>query len=147
MGPQEMNLGPKGEALIKSFEKLALTAYRDSGGVLTIGWGHTGPEVVEGLTCTEQQAQWWLESDVNHAVRAVNELVRPTITQNEFDALVAFGFNVGVGAEAHSTLLKLVNACDWTGAAAEFPKWNHVNGIVSSGLSARRAAEQALFLA
>lgn len=140
-------LGASGRLLIQSFEKLALTAYKDGGGVWTIGWGHTGPRVVEGLTCTIAQADAWFEEDVAFAVRAVNAGVHAPIDQDQFDALVAFTFNVGVGAEGHSTLLKLVNASRFASAAEEFLKWDHIDGVVSDGLLRRRTAEQALFLA
>jgi lysozyme len=143
-------LGAKGTALIESFEKCRLTAYQDQGGVWTIGWGHTGPEVVEGSTCTQFQADAWFAHDTEKAVAAVNAglgaVGRASINQNQFDALVAFTFNVGVGAESHSTLLRLVNLGDMSDAANEFLKWNHVGGVVSNGLTARRTAERALFL-
>lgn len=142
-----MKLGEKGEALIKSYEKLRLVAYQDLGGVWTIGWGHTGPGIGEGTTCTPEQAQVWFWSDTSHAVNATNRVVDIALSQNQFDALVSFTYNVGAGAEEHSTLIRLVNAKDLAGAADEFPKWNKVNGKVSSGLSARRAAERTLFLA
>jgi len=139
-----------GLALIKSFEKCVLTAYQDGGGVWTIGWGHTGPEVVAGLVWTQEQADTQLPHDLSHAVQAVNSSLTPWaaahVTQNEFDALVAFTFNVGVGAEAHSTLLKCIGAGNFGQAADEFLKWDHVNGQVSAGLLRRRQAERDLFL-
>lgn len=141
-----MKLGPKGEALIKSYEKLRLVAYQDLGGVWTIGWGHTGPGVEEGATCTAEQAQVWFWSDTSHAVNATNRAVDIALSQNQFDAIVSFTYNVGVGAEEHSTLIRLVNAKNLAGAADEFPKWNKVNGVISDGLIARRKAERALFV-
>ena len=65
---------------------------------------------------------------------------------NQFDALVSFTFNVGVGAEGHSTMAKLINARNFAGAAAQFPLWDHVDGLPNAGLLRRRQAEQALFL-
>lgn len=141
-----MKLGAKGEALIKSYEKLRLTAYQDLGGVWTIGWGHTGPGVGEGTTCTVEQAQVWFWNDTSHAVNATNSHVTTALNQNQFDALVSFTYNVGVGAEERSTLLRLVNTNDMVDAAAEFARWNKVNGKVSEGLTARRAAERDLFV-
>lgn len=141
-----MKLGDAGTALIQSFEKLDLCAYPDQGGVYTIGWGHTGPDVKPGDICTVAQADAWFVEDTQTAVDAVNRTVTIPLSQNQFDALVAFTFNVGQGSEAHSTLLRLVNASNFAGAANEFPKWDHVNGVVSAGLTRRRAAEQALFL-
>lgn len=140
-----MKLGERGEALIKGFEKLALTAYQDSGGVWTIGWGCTR-HAVEGATCTTAQAEAWFVEDVQVAVSAVLRTVDIQLSQNQFDALVAFTYNVGAGNEAHSTLLKLVNVAKFAEAAAEFGKWNHIHGAISSGLTKRRAAERELFL-
>jgi len=143
-------LGAAGEALIKSFEKLRFDAYLDEAGVWTAGWGHTGVDVQEGVTCSAEQAEVWFADDTAKAVHAVNQSLMPTaaeaINQNQFDALVSFTYNVGVGAEAHSTLLKYVNARAWNQAAEEFGKWIRSGGHVSVGLMRRRAAERALFL-
>lgn len=139
-------LSSTGEDLIKSFEELRLVAYQDQKGIWTIGWGHTGSEVVEGFTCTPEQAEQWFIEDTQFADNGVNASIHTHVTQNQFDALVSFTFNVGVGAEAHSTMAKLINARNFIGAAAEFPKWDHVNGVVNAGLQRRRLAEQALFL-
>ncbi len=143
-------LGAAGLALLKSFEKCRLTAYPDGYGIWTIGWGHTGPEVVRGLTWAQAQADNALVRDTAKATWAVNSSLdadgAAAINQNQFDALVCFTYNVGAGAEAHSTLIELINAGDLVGAANEFPKWNHADGQVSDGLTRRRAAEQALFL-
>lgn len=139
-------LGPAGTALIKSFEKLELMGYPDEGGIPTAGWGHTGPDVVIGQLYTPGQAAAWFLGDTAAAVRAVDAEAPATINQNQFDALVSFGFNVGITAEAHSTLMRLVQSGDLAGAAAQFGVWNHVNGVVSAGLTARRTAERDLFL-
>lgn len=138
-------LSSTGEDLIKGFEELRLVAYQDQKGVWTIAWGHTGPEVIEGLTCTAEQAEDWFLRDTQHAVNGVNASLTTNCTQNQFDALVSFTFNVGVGAEEHSTMLALVNERNFAGAAAEFPKWDHINGIENAGLKRRRLAEQKLF--
>ena len=137
-------LGAAGTALIQNFEKCRLTAYPDSGGVPTIGWGHTGPDVSLGNTCSQDKADEWFEADTAKAVAAVNAglnaIAASHLSQNEFDAMVCFTYNVGIGAEAHSTLLKHVNLCEFEDAADEFLKWNHVNGMVSEGLARRRTA-------
>jgi lysozyme len=140
-------LGSAGENLIKEFETLKLVAYQDQRGRWTCGWGHTGPDVVEGTTCTPAQAEEWFQQDTQAAVNGVDTSIQTDITQNQFDALTSFTFNVGVGAEAHSTLAKLVNARDFAGAAAQFLVWDHVDGVPNAGLLRRRQAEQALFLA
>lgn len=139
-----MQLGPKGEALIKGFETLALVAYPDQGGIMTIGWGHTPAS--KGQTCTSDQAQAWFLADTGAACRAINTAVDVAITQDQFDALVSFTFNVGIGAEAHSTLIRILNGGDTAGAADQFLVWNKVNGVENAGLTRRRAAERALFL-
>jgi lysozyme len=135
----------KGMALTEGFESCRLTAYRDQGGVWTIGWGHTGPDVHEGLVITQGWADSLLEQDLSKAERAVNLLVTAAITQDEFDALVDFAFNVGIGALEGSTLLTKLNADDVAGAAEEFARWDHVKGQVVAGLLRRRLAEKALF--
>lgn len=141
-----MTLGAKGTALIRSFEKLELEAYLDGGGVPTIGWGHTGPEVALGQTCTVEQAGEWFVHDTQKAVNEVIASIDVALTANQFDALVAFTYNVGVSAEAHSTLCKLVNAKNFTAVPAAFMKWVYVKGVRSAGLENRRAAERDLFL-
>jgi lysozyme len=137
-------LGDKGIKLIQSFETLALTAYPDQGGIWTIGWGHTPS--FQGQTCTLDQADDWFLDDTRAACQAISRHVDVALSQNQFDALVSFTFNVGIGAFAGSTLLKLVNRGIWDQAAAEFAKWDHVDGKPSAGLDKRRAAERDLFL-
>jgi lysozyme len=139
-------LSSTGEDLIKSFESLRLTAYQDQRGIWTIGWGHVAPTVVEGLTCTPEQAEDWFLEDTQFAVNGVNVSIDTNITQNQFDALVSFTYNVGVGSEAHSTMAKLINERNFPAAAAQFPLWDHADGQPDAGLLRRRQAEQALFL-
>lgn len=137
-------LSSNGEALIKSFETLRLIAYPDGGNVMTLGWGHTAG-VKEGDTCTPEQAEDWFQHDVGVVVGALNADVMTNLSQCQFDALCSFTYNVGVGAEAHSTLLKLLNQRRFAEASAEFPKWDHDNGVEVAGLKRRRLAEQAMF--
>lgn len=136
----------KGLALTEQFEGLRLTAYQDSVGVWTIGYGHTGADVHPGLTITQEQASALLSKDVASAVADVNRLVKVPLTQNQFDALVDFVFNVGGGNFATSTLLRDLNAGNYAAAAAQFPRWVHAGGEILPGLVARRKAEQTLFL-
>jgi len=138
-------LAELGLDLLKSFEQCRLSAYRDSAGIPTIGWGHTDAVRMTD-TCSQDQADHWLVMDVQAAVNACDANAPKNLTQNQFDALVVFTFNVGVGAEAHSTLLAKLNAGDMAGAADEFLKWNHAGGVVVDGLTRRRQAERALFL-
>ena len=145
-----MNLGVKGEALIKSYEQLRLKAYaatadERSRGIFTIGWGHT-KGVKEGDVCTHEQAQALFNEDTAESVKCINDNVRIKLSQNEFDALVSLTFNIGVGAFQKSTLLKLINSHAIEAAANEFVKWNKQSGVVLPGLTKRRLEEKALFL-
>lgn len=136
----------RGIDLIKQFEGLRLTAYQDVVGVWTIGYGHTGPDVTPGLAITQQRAEQLLINDLAQFERGVNDLVTVQINQNQFDALVSFAYNLGVGALQKSTLLRLLNAGSYKPAADEFPRWNRAGGNVVAGLTRRRYAERQLFL-
>ncbi len=135
----------KGLALTKSFEGLRLEAYQDCGGVWTVGYGHTGAGVVEGMTINEAEAEVLLLADLEDAVACVNRKVTVGISQNQFDAMVDFCFNAGRGHFLQSTLLRKVNAGDFAGAAAQFGLWVHAGGEVVPGLVRRRKAEATLF--
>jgi lysozyme len=139
-----MNISQKGIDLIKSFEGCHLKAYKDPIGILTIGVGHTG-NVKEGQVITQAQADDILRKDLKRFVEGVEELVKVTISQSQFDALVSFAFNVGLGNLEKSTLLKLVNKRDFSGASLEFLKWDKADGKVLKGLTKRREAERKLF--
>ncbi|RJG10929.1 lysozyme [Pseudomonas cavernicola] len=141
-----MNASDAGLALIQDFEGLRLTTYRDSVGVLTIGWGHTGPDVVQGMAIDRAEAERLLRDDLHDAERAIQRLVTVPLKQHQFDALVSFTFNLGSGNLQGSTLLRKLNAKDYTGAGSEFSRWNKAGGRVLSGLIRRRAAERALFI-
>lgn len=140
-----MEYSQNGFSMTKRFESCKLTAYQDSVGVWTIGWGHTGG-VYPGMTCTQAQADQWLAEDIKGSGLKVQSLVTVSLNQNQFDALVDFVFNLGTANFRTSTLLRKLNAGDYSGAAAEFPKWNHAGGQVLPGLTKRRLAEQQLFL-
>ncbi len=143
-----MNLttSPRGLDLIKSFEKLRLVAFKPTpNDVWTCGWGHTGPDVDQHTVCTEEQADAWLTSDVGSAERCVNQYVTVELTQFEFDACVSLCYNIGCHAFKDSTLVKLLNAGDYDGAAEQFGGWNKQAGQVLAGLTTRRNAERDLF--
>jgi len=140
-----LSYSDQGLALTEQFEGLQLTAYQDPVGVWTIGYGHTGSDVQPGLTITQEQASDLLLQDVAGAVAAVNRLVTIPLTQNQFDALVDFTFNVGQGNLASSTLLRELNAGNTAGAAAQFLVWVYAKGVELPGLVTRRQAEAALF--
>lgn len=142
-----MNISQKGIDLIKSFEGLQLKAYNATGSekYLTIGYGHNGADVKPNQTITAQQAEDLLKKDLQKFVDGVNSLVKSTINQYQFDALVSFAYNCGLGNLQNSTLLTLVNKRDFSGASLEFAKWNKAGGTVLAGLTRRREAERKLF--
>ena len=146
----DLTISENGLSMIASFESFEPKAYYCPAGVLTIGYGHTGTnaqgqELQESDTVTHEQAMRLLYEDVLWAEDAVNEQ-RLNLTQNQFDALVSFVFNVGATAFANSTLLKKLKSCDFDEAADEFLRWNKAGGKVLRGLTARREAERELFL-
>lgn len=141
-----MNISQKGIDLIKNFEGCRLTAYRCPANILTIGYGHTGSDVVTGQKITQEQAEKLLKSDLLVHCNNVSRLVKVPLTQNQFDALVSFEFNVGYGNFASSTMLKLLNQKKYREAAAQFDRWVYANRKVLAGLVKRRAAEKTLFL-
>lgn len=140
-----MKISSAGLALTKGHEGCRLKAYLDTGDVWTIGWGHTRG-VKEGDTCTQEQADAWLNEDNDIAERDVNELVKVPLTQNQFDALVDFVFNIGRTQFATSTLLRKLNAGDYVGAANQFGRWIYDNGKIINGLVARRSDTRDLFM-
>jgi GH24 family phage-related lysozyme (muramidase) len=138
-----MKISQKGLQLIKDFEGLELKAYVCPAGVLTIGYGSTGSHVKPGMTITPEEAEVLLQKDLGRFEEAVNRLVKVPLTQGQYDALVSFAFNCGTGAFAESTLLRLLNEKDYTGAANQFKRWTN-DGL--EGLVRRRKAEETLFL-
>jgi lysozyme len=140
-----MLVSPDGLKLIEKFEGLRLHAYQDIGGVWTIGYGHT-KDVQAGDVISIERADALLQDDVFKTSQAVASMLRAQVTQNQFDALVSFAYNVGSNALHQSTLLRFVNARKWAQAADQFLVWNHVKGVESAGLTRRRQAERALFM-
>lgn len=134
--------------LVKHFEGLYLDAYLCPAGVPTIGYGHTAG-VKMGQTITAEQADAFLASDLTEAAGHVDALVKVALNDDQRGALSSFVFNLGAGSLQSSTLLKLLNAGDYAGAAGQFGRWVYatVNGKPTklAGLVARRAAEEALF--
>jgi lysozyme len=136
-----MTYSQSGESITKQFESCQLTAYRDIKGVLTIGWGHTGLDVTEGLVWTQEQADAQLLSDIQWASDCVNHEVTVALTQPEFDALVDLCYNIGCGNFSGSTLVRVLNSGDYAEAAKQFDLWDHAGGQVVAGLLRRRQAE------
>jgi lysozyme len=134
-------------SITKDSENCKLVAYWDATGKCwTIGWGHTGPDVHEGLVWTQFKADSQLLVDMSWAENAVRTLVKVALTRDQFISLGDFVYNVGSGNFASSTLLRDINACDMSDAAKEFLRWNESGGKVLPGLVVRRNAEEALFI-
>lgn len=145
-----MQTSDKGIALIKQFEGCKLTAYQDSVGVWTIGYGWTQPvdgkPIRAGMTIKQETAERLLKTGLVSYESDVSRLVKVGMTQWQFDALVSFTYNLGARSLSTSTLLRKLNAGDYAGAADEFLRWNKAGGKVLNGLTRRREAERALFL-
>ncbi|HHA1489053.1 TPA: lysozyme [Enterobacter hormaechei subsp. xiangfangensis] len=145
-----MQTSEKGIALIKEFEGCKLTAYQDSVGVWTIGYGWTQPvdgkPIRAGMTIKQETAERLLKTGLVSYESDVSRLVKVGLNQGQFDALVSFTYNLGARSLSTSTLLRKLNAGDYAGAADEFLRWNKAGGKVLNGLTRRREAERALFL-
>lgn len=145
-----MRISETGIDRLKRHEALRLEPYRDQAGHWTIGYGHKLKPGEWWDRITEQHAEDLLRADLAEAEQAIADLVTVPLTQGQYDALASFVFNVGVSAFRNSTLLRKLNAGDYAGAAAEFPRWKYVTQggekVVSDGLLSRREREQQLFL-
>lgn len=139
-----MNPSPACVDLVKASEGCRLTAYRDSVGVWTIGYGHTRG-VRQGQTITQDEADALLLDDLDLAAAQVRGMVTVPLTQGQFDALCDFVFNLGAGRLRDSTLLRLLNQGRYGEAAGQFKFWVMAGGKPLPGLVTRRAAERALF--
>jgi lysozyme len=144
-----MNISDRGLTFIASHEGWEPKIYLDAAGLPTIGYGHllkAGEEARFKNGITKEEGKALLKEDVKEAEDAVKRLSGVALTQNQFDALVSFVFNVGQGRYRDSTLRKKVNAGDMKGAADEFLRWIRAGGKVLTGLQRRRAAERKMFL-
>lgn len=140
-----MRLSSDGLRRLAILEGEELVAYPDTGGVLTIGFGHTGPDVKRGMRITRARAFALLRRDVRTAEAAVNKYVKVGLNRHRFDALVIFVYNIGVGNFRSSTVLRKLNARDYRGASAHLMDWVKVKGRTVQGLVNRRRVEKALF--
>ena len=131
--------------LVKESEACSLKAYQDSVGIWTIGYGHTGPEVIAGTTWTESQALAQLAADLQTACEGMQALVTVPLTQGQVDALTDFTFNLGVGQLRHSTLLRKLNAGLIADAPKELLRWTLAGGKHLPGLMTRRQREVELW--
>ena len=147
----QWDISKDGYDLIKSFEGLETSAYKDSAGIWTIGYGTikypNGTRVAGGDKITQAQAQSYLESDSKWVDACLDKHIKVKVSQRQFDALASFVYNVGETAFSTSTLLKKLNAGDFKGAGDQFDVWVNAGGRKVQGLVNRRAKEKALFLA
>lgn len=152
-----MTLSKAGESLIKSFEGLRLSAYRDIAGIWTIGYGstryHDGRAVKPGdKLASQQHADALFTNTMGQYITAVNEFVKVELTPSQFDALVSLTYNIGVYGLKKSTLLKKLNEGDYAGAANQFLVWNKITHATTGekvaliALTKRRAKERQLFM-
>ncbi|MCU6199103.1 lysozyme [Citrobacter cronae] len=140
-----MKTSENGKGFTKKHESCKLSAYKDGGGVPTIGWGHTRG-VKMGQTITAEQAEALFDADLEPVETCINEHVIVPLTQNQFDALSDFVFNVGIDAFARSTLLTKLNAGNYRAAADQLTRWVYDNSVFIKGLYNRRCDERDLFL-
>lgn len=131
--------------LVGEFEGFRDKAYKCPADVWTIGYGFT-KGVKPGDTITKAEADVRLKRELNEFSAGICKYITVFLTQNQFDALVSFAYNIGLGAFKDSTLLRKLNARDYAGAAEQFPRWNKAGGKVLNGLVNRRARERELFL-
>ena len=152
-----MQVSQKCIDLVKRYEGFISHAYLCPAGVISIGWGHTGSDVKQGMVITEGEAEILLKKDLNKFASKITfslEQDKIKVNQNQFDALCSFAFNLGYSALVFSTLWKKLKQGDYEGASEEFLKWvyitKNVNGekikIRLKGLETRRKAERDLFL-
>ena len=134
-------------ALLKPFEGCKLKAYRCPAGICTIGYGHTNaagaPLITDNSTITQQMAEDILSKDLGKFEKAVTEMVHQPLNQHQFDVLVDFAYNAGIGNLQASTLLKKINTAKFDDVPAELMKWTKGGGKVLPGLVRRRQAEAA----
>ena len=144
-----MKTNDAGVALIKEFEGLRTTAYKDPVGIWSIGYGHTTaagpPPVYEGQKITAAEAESILLADLAKFEGYLASMVTAKLNENQHGALVSLIYNIGPENFRTSTLRKKLNAGDYAGAAAEFGRWNKAGGKELAGLTRRREAERELF--
>lgn len=150
LGNGQRDISENGYAIIRDAEGFRSTAYLDTGGVWTIGFGTikypNGTSVKKGDTCTRKEAEQWLKNDCVWVDACLDKNVKVNLNQNQFDALASFVYNIGETAFVKSTMLTLINQNSLTSAASQFDRWVFDNGKRIQGLVNRRAKEKVLFL-
>lgn len=139
-----MKTSAEGISLIKKFEGCELYAYQCSANVWTIGYGHT-KDVEPGMQITQEDAEQMLVDELHEYENYINEYVTAPLSQNQFDAMVSWVYNLGPANLKASTLLKVLNAGDYEGVPAQIRRWNKAGGEILDGLIRRREAEARLF--
>ena len=140
-----MKTSQNGIELIKKFEGCRLETYICPAGVFTIGYGHTGADVKSGMKITQEEAETLLKNDLKAFEKGVQRIIKKELTQNQFDALVSFAYNLGLENLKKSTLAKLINQGKIKEASSQFERWVYANGVKLNGLIRRRKAEKNLF--
>tara|TARA_A100001011_G_scaffold22928_1_gene22927 strand:- start:676 stop:1107 length:432 start_codon:yes stop_codon:yes gene_type:complete len=134
----------EGLALIKKFEGCELEAYQCSAGVWTIGYGHT-KGVAPGDSVSQEEAEQMLVDELHEYESYINEYVTVALSQNQFDALVSWVYNLGPANLKASTMLKVLNSGEYEDVPAQMKRWNKAGGKVLEGLIRRREAEACLY--
>lgn len=140
-----MKLSNAGAKFIHKWEGFRAQAYRDVGGVWTIGYGHTGTDVYAGKTITREEADKLFRNDVARAENAVRKYITVPLAQHQFDALVSFTYNLGAGALQRSTLRRKINDGEYSAVPSELMKWVYVGRQRVQGLINRRTDEGKLW--
>ena len=138
----------QGKQLIKDFEGFRKQIYHCLNGLPTIGYGHVllrGESKWYSHGISIEEAEKLLRQDIKIVENCIGKVLKVPVNENQFDALVSLVFNIGCTAFKNSTMLRKLNNLDYDGAAREFSRWVHVNGVVSRGLVRRRQAEVDLF--
>jgi GH24 family phage-related lysozyme (muramidase) len=146
LGGSDMHLSDAGLQALAQREGFSATPYWDHKGY-SIGYGHLIKSGENLTNVTRDQAAQLLMQDVGWAEQAVANNVTVPLSQNQFDALVSFAFNVGAGAFASSTLVKQLNAGDYNAPSEQLPRWNKASGVINGALVSRRASEISQFYA
>ena len=139
-----MKISAEGIALIKKFEGCELEAYKCPADVWTIGYGHT-KGVVEGMKITKEEAEQMLVDELHEYENYINKYVNVALSQNQFDALVSWVYNLGPANLKASTMLKVLNSGEYEDVPAQMKRWNKAGGKVLEGLIRRREAEACLY--
>ncbi|MDE2104689.1 MAG: lysozyme [Patescibacteria group bacterium] len=140
-----MRCNESGLGILKRFEGCKLTAYPDADGY-SIGWGHHAPDITQGMTWTQAEADGQLLSDIEEVEAEMNHLISVSLNDNQWSALVDLFYNVGIGHLKGSKTLDLLNEGKLNAVADRLLLWNLVLGVPNPTLEARRKAERELFL-